>query len=305
MSNTDIVEQIKAKIDIVTLTSEYLELRKSGRNYKGLCPFHGEKTPSFYVSPERGTWHCFGCHEGGDVITFLQKWENIEFIEALKILADKVGVTLSGFTPTESFSQKEKIIAINHLASEFYHYLLMTHPVGKNALEYLKSRHIKPETMKTFALGYSPNSWDNLKKFLNKKGYDNEDLVTAGLVIRSERGTYYDRFRGRVMFALRDSRGNTIGFSGRVLPGSDEKSAKYINSPETPVYIKGHTLYGLDISKEAIKKEKYAVVVEGEVDLIASFQSGITNVVAIKGSAFTAEQVVLLKRYTGSVCYLF
>lgn len=302
------VELIKSKLDIVNFIGEFITLKKSGRNYKALCPFHGEKTPSFYVSPERGSWHCFGCNEGGDAITFLQKWEGIEFLEALKILAERTGVTLSGFVKTESFAQKEKIYGINNLASEYYHYLLLSHKVGKHALEYLQTRHIKPETIKTFAIGYSPNSWDSLIKFLLKKGYSEEDMLLAGLVGQSERGRVYDRFRGRLIFTLKDSRGNTIGFSGRILPPGNEKDlpagqagAKYINSPETPVYIKGNTLYGMDVTKDAIKKEKFAVVVEGEIDMISSFQSGVGNVVAIKGSAFTEEQVILLKRFVDEV----
>ena len=228
-------------------------------------------------------------------------------MEALKILAERTGVTLSGFAKTESFSLKEKIYGINNLASEFYHYLLTSHKIGEHALDYLTARHIKSSAIKTFSLGYSPNSWDSLTKFLLKKGYTEEDLILSGLVGQSERGRIYDRFRGRLIFTLRDSRGNTIGFSGRILPPGNEKDmpaqvgAKYINSPETPVYIKGNTLYGLDVTKELIKKEKFVVVVEGEIDMISSFQSGVSNIVAIKGSAFTQEQVILLKRFVDEV----
>lgn len=295
------VELIKSKIDIVEFLSEYMTLKKAGRNYKGLCPFHGEKTPSFIVSPERQTWHCFGaCAEGGDAIRFLEKWENLEFLEALQILAKRTGVVLSQFTPTEGTKLKDKLFEINHLASEFFHYLLTSHRLGESASRYLKEREIRKETIRTFLLGYSPNSWDSLLQFLLKKNYAVEDIFTAGLLVKSREGRYYDRFRGRLMFTLRDHRGNIVGFSGRILPAgrTGREEAKYINTSDTPVYIKGDNLYGLDVTKEAIKREKEAVAVEGEFDLLASYQSGVSNVVAIKGSALTQGQCLLLKRYT-------
>lgn len=292
------IELIKSKIDIIDFISEYVKLKKGGRNFKANCPFHSEKTPSFYVSPERQAWHCFGaCNMGGDVISFLEKWENIEFYEALKILSERVGVTLSGYVPTDATRQKEKLYEINHLSSEFFHYLLVSHRLGERARDYLKKRGIKDEIVKTFGLGYAPNSWDSLFKFLIKKRYSPADLVEAGLTVKSTQGSYYDRFRGRLIFTLKDHRGNTIGFSGRKLEG-DEKEAKYINTPETHVYIKGNTLYGLDVTRESIKKEGFVIVVEGEFDLLSSFQAGVANVVAIKGSALTDGQVGLLKRFT-------
>lgn len=292
-------ELIKSKIDIVNFISDYITLKKTGRTYKSVCPFHSEKTPSFIVSPERGSWHCFGaCGEGGDAISFLQKWENIEFLEALKILAKKVGVKLTGFIPTDNIRQKEKLYEINHLAYEFFHYLLTKHVLGKRGREYLEKRRIKKETIDTFMLGYAPNSWDSLSKYLTKKGYSPEEISLSGLTIKSDSGRFYDRFRGRLMFTLKDHRGNMIGFSGRKLVESPDNQAKYINSPETPVYHKGSTLYGMDVTKEYIKKKGEAVVVEGEFDFLSSFQSGVVNVVAIKGSALTEDQVLLLKRYT-------
>lgn len=300
------VELVKSKIDIVDFLSEYIQLKKAGRSFKALCPFHGEKTPSFVVSPERQSWHCFGaCGEGGDVISFLQKWENLEFLEALKILAQRAGITLSSYQPSEGVKLKEKLYKINHLASEFFHFLLTSHKSGSRAREYLKSRGIKDEIIKTFTLGYAPDSWDSLIKFLLKKGYSNTDINTAGLLVRSDRGTYYDRFRGRLVFTLKDHRGNIVGFSGRLLdegvyPESN-RGAKYVNTSETPIYIKGNTLYGLEVTKEAIKREKEAVVVEGEFDLLSSFQAGVANVVAIKGSAFTEGQTGLLRRFTENI----
>jgi len=291
------IELIKSKIDIVGFISEYIQLKKAGRNFKALCPFHSERTPSFVVSPERQSWHCFGaCNQGGDVVSFLQKWENIEFVEALRILAKRVGVVLS-YIPTDTSRLKEKLYEINHLAAEFYHYLLTSHKLGERARNYLSMRHIKNETVKTFTLGYAPNSWDGLLRYLSKKAYQVFDIHTAGLLVKSEKATYYDRFRGRLMFTLKDHRGNVIGFAGRKLPPEEDREAKYVNTSETPIYIKGNTLYGLDVTKEAIKKEKTAVVVEGEFDLLSSFQTGVGNVVAIKGSALTEGQMLLLKRF--------
>lgn len=291
-------ELVKSKIDIVSFISDYTKLKKTGRNFKALCPFHSEKTPSFIVSPERQTWYCFGaCNEGGDVISFLQKWENIDFLEALKILSKKAGVKLQSYTPSDSSKTKEKLYEINHLASEYYYYLLTKHKTGKRALEYLHSRGIKDRTVKTFKLGYAPKSWESTMKFLQNKGYKKQEMLNAGLLIKSDRGTYYDRFRGRVIFALFDPRGNIVGFSGRKLEEKD-KEAKYINTPETPIYHKRETLYGFNITRDAIRKKDKAIVVEGEFDLLASFQIGVSNIVAIKGSALTQDQIMLLSRYT-------
>ena len=306
------VELIKSKIDIVTFISDYVLLKKAGRSFKGLCPFHSEKTPSFIVSPERQSWHCFGaCSTGGDVVTFYEKWEGIDFLDALKSLAERTGVVLQKYTASSEIEQKEKIFSINGLASDYFHYLLTKHPFGEKARHYLKERGIRDEVTENFSLGYSAESWDSLNKFLLKRGFSQKDIHDSGLVIRSDKGSYYDRFRGRLMFTLNDHRGRTAGFSGRKLPAlrslgggvppHSEKEAKYINTPETPVYIKGNVLYGLDKTREMIKKKQQAIVVEGEFDFLASFQSGVTNVVAIKGSALTENQVLLLKRFTENI----
>ncbi|OGG00571.1 DNA primase [Candidatus Gottesmanbacteria bacterium RIFCSPHIGHO2_02_FULL_39_14] len=300
------VELIKSKIDIVDFISAYLTLKKAGRSFKALCPFHPEKTPSFIVSPERESWHCFGaCATGGDVITFYQKWEGIDFLEALKSLAERAHVTLQKYTPAKDQLIKEKIYAINNLATDFFHYLLTGHTIGQRALDYLKSRNIKKEIIENFQLGYAPESWDSLHKYIAKKGYSPPDLEEAGLLIKSDQGKYYDRFRGRLIFTLKDHRGKIIGFSGRKLPSlsstDTDTDAKYINTPETAIYIKGNVLYGLDSTREFIKKANNAIVVEGEFDFLASYQNGITNVVAIKGSALTENQVLLLKRYAETV----
>ena len=296
------LEQIKQKIDIVSLISETVQLKKTGANFKGLCPFHSEKTPSFVVSPERQIWHCFGsCQDGGDIFKFVMKLENVEFPESLRMLAKRAGVTLEReqFT-SKTGDLKERIYQVNHLASEFYNYILTSHPLGEKARDYLKSRQITKTSVTLFSLGYAPNSWDSLHKFLTKKGYDTNLLESAGLLSKSDSGKTFDRFRGRFIFTLKDQNGNIVGFAGRVLD-PEAQQAKYINTAETPVYIKGNVLYGLDVTKQVIKKEKNVVVVEGEIDLIQSYQVGVHNVVAIKGSALTEGQVILLKRYTPKI----
>ncbi len=290
------IDEIKSRLNIVDIIGERVTLKKAGRNLKGLCPFHNEKTPSFTVSPDRQTFHCFGCGKGGSVFDFVMLIEHVDFAEALETLADKAGVTLERRpADTPEAKIKQKILEANHLASEYYHYLLTQHAVGEHARAYLKHRGVTDKSIKTFSIGYSPNTWDSVGSSLRKKGYDDRLLETAGLVIRGTRG-YYDRFRGRVMFALKDHRGNVVGFSGRVLD-PDAKEAKYINTSETPVYVKGKMLYGLDVTKDSIQKNSEAIVMEGELDVISSFQEGISNVVAIKGSAVTEEHARLLRRF--------
>lgn len=294
----DQVDEIKQKTDIVSLISEYIPLKKAGRNYKAVCPFHSEKTPSFMVSPELQMYKCFGCDAAGDAYAFLQKYEGMEFREALKFLADRAGVKLISFRPGEE-SEKERFYELNGLALKFYNYILLNHPRAKPALTYLlKDRGLKLETIKTFQLGYSPDAPEAISRFLvDKKKFKNFELERAGISVP---GRSVDRFRGRVIFPLFDHRGNVVGFAGRVLPFDPRASeiAKYINSPETPVYHKSRILYGLNLTKEEIKKEKKAVIVEGELDLISAFQAGIKNIVALKGSAFTEDQVRLLSRFS-------
>lgn len=290
------IDEIKSRLSIVDIVGKRVTLKKAGRNFKGLCPFHNEKTPSFIVSPDRQTFHCFGCGKGGSIFDFVMLSDHIDFSEALETLAEQAGVKLerrTGDTPEAKL--KQKILEVNHLASEYYQYLLTRHPVGENARAYLKHRGVTDKSIKTFSLGYSANDWDGLLTFLRKKGYDDAVLETAGLVIRGNRG-FYDRFRGRVMFTLKDHRGNVVGFSGRVLDPA-AKEAKYINTSETPVYVKGRVLYALDVTKDAIQKSNEAVLMEGELDVISSFQEGISNVVAIKGSAVTEDHARLLRRF--------
>lgn len=299
---TDQVEEIKGKVDIVELIGERVTLKKAGRHFKGLCPFHSEKSPSFIVSPERQSYKCFGCGEGGDVITFLQKYDGMSFLEVLELLAKKVGITLENYRPTEADSQRKRLLEIMNLAAEYYTYLLTKHESGKDARDYLSKRGITKESIGTFGLGYSPEQWRGVSDYLiKKKGYSEGELEVVGLVIRGERGIY-DRFRGRVMFPLKDHKGAVVGFSGRTL-SSDTKEAKYINSPETLLYHKSRMLYGLWENREHIRKADALVIVEGELDMIPSWQAGVRQVVAIKGSAFTPEMAQLIVRYTKNVVY--
>lgn len=296
---SDQIEEVKQKTDIVSLISDYVELKKAGRNYKALCPFHSEKTPSFMVSPELQIFKCFGCQKGGDAIAFLQEYEGMDFGEALKFLADRVGVKLKPFRGDQK-SYKEKLYEINSSASYFFSWILKNHALGKPALDYLqKERKIAFKTIEFFKLGFSPENPLGLKKFLvDKKKIDVGDLEKVGLIYFKD-GQLIDRFRGRIIFPLFDHRGNIVGFSGRVLP-KDENSdlAKYINTPETEIYHKSKILYGLNFTKGEIKKRNEAVIMEGDLDVISSWQAGIKNVVAVKGSGLTEDQVRLISRFS-------
>ncbi len=293
----DQVAEVKSRTDIVTIIGERIELKKAGRNYKANCPFHGEKTPSFMVSPELQIFKCFGCGEAGDAFAFLEKYEGMEFSEALKYLADRAGIKLQKVQFGES-GEKERMIEINSQALRFYNYLLLNHSVGKKALDYLiNTRGLKRETIEEFNLGFSPDSPAALKNFLvGKKKFLPAEIEKAGVgIVRGS--NIYDRFGGRVIFPLYDHRGNPIGFAGRILPWDKRETGKYINSPETPVYHKSNVLFGLNLTRGIIKKKKVAIIVEGELDAISSYQAGIKNVVAIKGSALTEEQIKLLSRF--------
>ncbi|MFQ5452209.1 MAG: DNA primase [Candidatus Paceibacterota bacterium] len=292
------IEEIKRKIDITDYINSVVPLKRAGRNMKANCPFHDEKTPSFVVSPDRQLWRCFG-----DIISFVQKWENLTFYEALQELAEKTGVKLKKLDfEDNTWKKKERLLSINNYAQEFYHYILTKHKAGNEALIYLKDRGVSNKLTDTFKLGYSPTSWDSLVKFLSKKKFSYSEIVEAGLALRSQKGTFFDRFRGRLMFPIRDARDNVIGFSGRLIKGpsspSEQVQAKYVNTPETLLYKKRETLYGITQAKDSIIKKKHAIITEGEFDMISCFAAGFTNTVAIKGSALTTEQLRLLKRYT-------
>lgn len=302
----DQVDEVKSKVDIVEVISSYVPLKKAGRNYSGLCPFHGEKTPSFMVSPERQAFKCFGCSESGDVFTFLEKTEGWDFKETLEELAKKAGVKLTNFKPTAVSRQKEKLIEINKLSTRFYKYLLAKHKSGEPGRAYLKKRQVPEELWEKFDLGYAPEGWENLSKFLAKHQYNFADVVSAGLVTgrAGKSSGYYDRFRGRLMFPLKDSRGTVLGFSGRLL-ADNAKEAKYINSPETPIFNKGSLLFGMDVARTAIREKNETVLVEGEFDVLSVHKTGLLNVVASKGTALTEKQVAILARVCEKVIVCF
>lgn len=296
------IDEIKSKLDIVSYIGKTVPLKKAGRNFKGLCPFHKEKTPSFMVSPDRQSFHCFGCGVGGSIFDFVMKLHHEEFVDALEELADEAGVKLTHtFDQSPQEKQKKVLHDIHEKANEYYRYILTKHKLGEKAMLYIKNRGITDKSIATFGIGYSPNSWDALTKFLRKKGFSDDSILAAGLAISGNRGIY-DRFRGRIMFPLRDARGRTVGFSGRVLDPT-VKEAKYINTSETPIYIKGNMLFGLDVTKDAVTRENAVIVMEGEIDVISSFQEGVGNVVAIKGSALTEAQIRLMSRYTQRVIF--
>ncbi len=304
------VEEIKNRLDIVEVIGEYVpNMKQAGGNWKGLCPFHNEKTPSFMVSKDKQIWHCFGCGEGGDVFSFVQKIENMEFPEALKILAKKAGVVLH-YEDKSLSNQKTKLLDILDAAARFYHQNLLGAPEAAAARQYLfGKRALAEETVEKFFLGFAPDSWDAALKFLRGKGFAEKDIFLAGLSAKKERGPgYYDRFRGRIMFPIRDVHGHTVGFTGRVMPEAEKKEnagGKYVNTPQTLVYDKSRVIYGLDFAKQEIKKENLAVMVEGNMDVIASHQAGVKNVVASSGTAMTLDQVHLLKRYSDNLAISF
>ncbi len=296
----DDIELIKQKINIVDLVGEYITLKKAGVNYKANCPFHGENTPSFMVSPERGIWHCFGCGRGGDHFKFLMEKDSLDFKDALEILAQKAGITLKKANKQDK-DIKDQLYAANTKAAQLFNFLLTENKIGKEALAYLHKRGLTDQTIKTFNIGYAPNSWDTLTKFLRKRGFTNQEMIDAGLCVPSQSGCY-DRFRGRIMFPLTDVRDRIIGFSGRVL-GKEEP--KYINTPQTILFDKRRFLLGLNLTKGDIKKQNEAIIVEGEMDMLMSYQSGVKNVVASKGTAFTEEHIETLKKYTDTLSLCF
>lgn len=301
----DQVSEVREKIDIVSFIAEFITIKKAGRNFKANCPFHGEKTPSFVVSPERQIWHCFGCNRGGDCYSFLMQYEHIEFPEALRILAKRAGIELvSARFDSPITSKKEKIYKLNALAAEFYHFLLTKHNAGKRALSYLETRGVTDKLIKTFKIGFAPYIGTALTDYLlKKKKYPLEELMDAGLA--TMRGRYpVDFFSGRIMFPLVDHRDNTVGFSGRAI---DDRTygPKYINTRETLAYHKGDMFFGLATAKEAMKKQNQALLVEGEFDVISCFKEGITNTIAIKGTALTEQQVKLLSRFVKKVTMCF
>ncbi len=300
----DSVTQIKQKLDIVDVINSYVSLKKSGRNYKSVCPFHSEKTPSFMVSQELQIYKCFGCGAAGDMFNFIEAIEGVDFPRALEILAERSGVKLIKSEAYDEQSQiKRKIYSINELTTKFYQYILLKEKAGKVALKYLeKDRGLSEKTIKDFKIGYAPNTWETLRKFLHSKGYKDEEMVSAGVIVKRNEGDgFIDKFRGRVVFPLIDVGGKVVGFTGRTIFNHDPK---YLNTSDTPVFHKSFFLFGLDRSRVSIKKEG-VVFVEGQMDAISAFQSGIGNIVSISGTALTDSQLSILSRYTQDITFCF
>ena len=297
-----VIEEIKYRSDIESVISSYITLKRRGKNLIGLCPFHGEKTPSFTIYPESSSFYCFGCKAGGDVFTFIKLIENIDYIDAIKLLAERAGVTVTESGEVDAIHKLKQIIyEINREAAKFYHSYLMS-PQGKPCLDYYLSRGLSVQTIKKFGLGAAPDRWDGLIKHLNGKGYSNDDIVLANLATKSTKGSYFDRFRNRAMFPIINVRGNVVGFSGRRL-SEDKTQAKYVNTSDTQVYKKSQNLFGLNIAKGYSSNS--LILVEGNLDVISLHQAGFMNVVAPLGTAFTEEQAQILSRYTNEVIICF
>lgn len=287
------IEEVKSRLDIAEIVGQYVQLQKAGRSLKGLCPFHTEKTPSFIVTPDRQTWHCFGaCSTGGDVISFVMKKEGIEFPEALKSLAERAGVKLRERSPKRDDDQHARLYEANEAAARWFRRLLLESDAAAKAREYVELRGIDEETSDVFKLGYSLESWDGLRDHLRDRGFKDEELIAAGLLIEGERNPY-DRFRNRLIFPIWDRKGRTVGFGARAL---DDSTPKYLNTGQTAIFDKGSLLYAFDKAQAAIREQERAVIVEGYMDVIAAHQHGFRNVVASMGTALTERQVRILKR---------
>ena len=300
------IEDIKSRLNIVDVVSNYVQLKKAGVNFRARCPFHNEKTPSFYVTPARQIWHCFGCGLGGDIFEFIKQIEGVDFREALERLAEKAGVELTRreFNRGEALDRKKILYELNNLAARFYHKVLSESKIAAEAREYLKKRNFLPATIAVWKIGYAPDAWDTLYQFLKKKGYQENDMVEAGLVIRRDEGGFFDRFRDRITFPIVDMLGRTVGFSARVLHARDDVG-KYINSPESPIYSKSEILFGLFAARNEIRRENTGIIVEGNVDVVKSHQAGVANAVAASGTALTGQHLLKLKRLCENLVFAF
>ena len=302
-------EEIKERLDIVDVISGYIELKNAGSgSYKALCPFHGEKSPSFYVSEPKEIWHCFGCDKGGDAISFVMEIEGMNFPDALRLLGKKVGVEVPEYRPQKGSDEKKFLTEMHDMAGKFYEKLLHEHESGAVAREYLQKRGISSELAKKFRLGVAPNNWDSLVKYFLKRGYSEDRIVKAGLAKKKSKGNgVLDRFRDRLLIPLCDPQGNIVGFTGRTLAKNEaeQKGPKYLNSPETPIYSKSKVIFGLDLAKVAIRKEQSVIVAEGNLDVVASHKAGVENIVASSGTAFTEDQLRILKKYTNRIIFSF
>lgn len=312
-------DEIKARLNIVDVISGYVKLDKAGVHWKACCPFHQERTPSFMVNEEKNMWHCFGCGKGGDVFAFVMEMEGLDFREALVMLAERAGVELSRYRSEDKGNkeQKDRTLELLELTTKFFEKQLWDGAGKKQCLLYLRERGLTDESIHKFRLGYAPDGWRHLLEFLTGKEYTTQEMENAGLIIRkssegdqdskskNQDSRFYDRFRDRIMFPILDILGRTIGYSARVAPGGDESQAKYINTPETPIYHKSRALYGLYLAKQAMKQSGATVIVEGNMDVIAMHQAGIENTVAVSGTALTDEQLTLMKRYGNEVRLFF
>lgn len=304
------VEEIKNRLDIVDIVGSYIALNQNGTNFKARCPFHNEKTPSFMVSREKQIYHCFGCDKGGDIISFVQEYEGIDFQEALKILAEKANVELPKFGQVTK-KDNSRLYEINEIAAKFYQdNLSKNSEVNKKVLGYLERRKISNESIEKWRLGISDESWDGLYSLLNQKGFKDEEIFQAGLSLKKKSGAgYVDRFRKRLMFPIADFQGRVVAFTSRTLAGiaydEEEQGGKYVNSPQTAIYDKSKILYGWHLGKDDIRQKKYLIIVEGNMDAIAASQSATKNVVAVSGTALTTEHIKMIKRYTDNVILAF
>ena len=300
------IEEIKNKLNVLDVVGGYVKLTKTGANFRGICPFHSEKGPSFFVSPARQMWKCFGCGKGGDIFEFIKEIEGFEFGDALRLLANKAGIELVRENPQVT-SERKRLYEICDLACSFFEKQLGNSAYGKDAKEYLLKRGIKEETIKKWRLGYSPDTWQGLSDFLVGRGYDREEIVKAGLAVQSEKGNNpYDRFRGRIIFPIFDLNSQVIGFGARIFKEADKKeTAKYINTPQTMLYDKSNVLYGINYAKLAIRKNNHCVLTEGYTDAIMCHQAGFENTVAVSGTALTPRHLNTLKRYSENLLLAF
>jgi len=302
-------DQIKERLDLAEVIGEYVQLKQVGHTFKGLCPFHQEKTPSFIVSPDKNIWHCFGCSEGGDLFTFVERVEGLDFKATLKMLAERAGVNLPKYSSASASprsDQRQRIFEILELTARFYHELLVNQAIGAKASQYLTKRGVQDQTVEQFLIGYAPQSWDTLQRFLARKNFSPEDMIEAGVVGRGQTGKLYDRFRGRIIFPVHDVQGKVIGFGGRITPWhATGKEGKYVNSPETSTYSKRRLIYNLNRAKMPLRQKQPCIVVEGYMDVVMLVQAGLENVVASSGTAFTSDQIKLLSRFTDTLHFAF
>lgn len=298
------VDDVKQKIDIVDVVSSYVKLQKSGKNFKANCPFHAEKAPSFFVFPEKQSWHCFGaCGTGGDVFSFVMKKEGLDFSAALHQLAEKAGIPLVFQTDQktkEDNERQKRLFAANEVASEYFHYLLLHSDEAATARQYVNKREISSSTIESFQLGYAPNSWDALRVYLAKSGYSDEEMLAAGLIVPRDKGGYYDRFRNRLMFPIKDIKGRVLGFGGRSL---DDSLPKYLNSPQTALFDKSSVIYAIDKAQAAIRQKDSLIITEGYMDTITSHQYGFDNTVACMGTALTEKQISALRKLSKNIIF--